>query len=258
MIKEEFFLTNKSGIKIECQIDRFDTKEKQPIVFIAGGFGSDSKRGSAQQSWFETFQNIGYATFRINFRGIGESEGSLSNATVTAGLEDMRPALNYIWNADWVDKTKIGLVGHSYGGGLVFFEAAKTSKLYKFLILLTARVDVQQRYEADKSINLEEWKKIGFIIYNGDKGPEKRDYSLYSDSLNYKPWDVAKNIKIPTLIIHGNKDETVPCDQSIRLHDLIKTSDLVILKGCKHQYHRCGFNDKLKEVITDWMKKKNF
>lgn len=258
MIAEQFFLKNKSGMKIECQIDRDEKKLKQPIVFIAGGFGSDSKRGNAQKSWFETFQELGFATFRINFRGIGESDGDMAYGTVTAGLEDIAPALDYIWDQEWVDKKNIGLVGHSYGGGVVFFEAARTSKPYKFLILLTARTDVKSRYENDTKIDLKQWKKTGYFIHNGDKGPEKRDYSLYSDSLNYNSWDTAQKIKIPTLIVHGDKDETVPYQESVRLHELIKNSDFITLHGCKHQYHKCGFNDKLKESIVSWMKEKGF
>ena len=252
MISQRFFLINKSGIKLECQIDRNQTKTKQSIVFIAGGFGSDSIRGNMQIPWFEWFHRMGFATFRINFRGIGESGGELAFATTTAGLEDMHPALDYIRKSDWADLDNFGLMGHSYGGGLLFHEiAAHPEHKYKFLILLSPRVDTQHRYESDPTIDLADWKKKEFIIFNGDKGPERRHYSLYSDSLNFQPWGIADKIKVPTLIIHGDKDDTVPYEQSVRLHKLIKSSDLITLHGCKHQYHKCGYNDQLHEATMD-------
>ena len=184
----------------------------------------------------------------MNFRGNGNSEGALSHATITAGLEDMDVALEYIRGLPWVEH--VGLCGNSYGGGLVFHEAAEHPEhKYKFLILLSPRIDTKWRYEDDKDIDLEDWKQKEYIVVHG----QQRHYSLYSDTLNYHPWEIAGNITIPTLIVHGDNDEVCPYDQSLRLHGLIKSSELETIKDGKHQYkERIG---EVVEIVGKWLEK---
>jgi len=220
-------------------------------VFIAGGFGSDAFNGSTQPSLTDVFLKHGFAVFRMNFRGNGQSEGDLAHATITAGLEDMDAALEYIRGLAWVES--IALCGNSYGGGLVFHEVAEHSDHpYQFLILLSPRIDTKWRYEDDKDIDLTDWKQKEYIVVHG----QRRHYSLYSDTLNYHPWDVSEKITIPTLIVHGDCDDVCPYDQSVRLHGLIKGSELKTIKGCKHQYkERIG---EVVESIDNWLDKNNF
>lgn len=46
-----------------------------------------------------------------------------------------------------------------------------------------------------------------------------------------------KELEIPTLIIHGREDRIVPVKQSIRLHEELANSQLVILEECGHVPH---------------------
>ncbi|MDR1691516.1 MAG: alpha/beta hydrolase [Rickettsiales bacterium] len=250
MIKENFTLTNPSGLKLECQIDRDETKPQQPIVFIAGGFGSEALTGSTQPVLTEMFLKKGFSVMRMNFRGNGNSEGQLSHATISAGLEDLNTALDYI-RALPSGGHDIGLCGDSYGAGLLFHEVAEHPEhKYKFLILLSARIDTKWRYETDASIDLKDWKEKEFIYFRGSP----RHYCLYSDTLNYHPWEVAHNIAIPTLIVHGDKDETCPYEQAERAHKLINSSELVTLKDGKH-----AIKERIHEIagiISDWLDSK--
>ncbi|MDR0803898.1 MAG: alpha/beta fold hydrolase [Rickettsiales bacterium] len=244
----KFWLYNKSGLKLECGIDRNESLNKQPLVFIAGGFGSDAFTGSTQPPLADLFMRHGFAVFRMNFRGNGNSEGDLAFATIMAGLEDTQAAFDYIKTLDWPDS--VALCGNSYGGGLAMHEAAERKQFdYKFLILLSPRTDTAWRYEDDKNIDLQDWARKEFITVHG----QRRHYSLYSDSLNYHPWQVAGNIKIPTLIIHGDCDEVCPYDLSVKLHELIKTSELETLPGCGHQYkERLG---EVVDIVGNWLNK---
>lgn len=249
MTTENFILTNASNLKLECRIERDENRTTQPLVFIAGGFGSQAMTGSTQPVLAEMFLKHGFAVMRMNFRGNGNSQGQISHATISAGLEDLNTALNHIRTLPWVEY--IGLCGDSYGAGLLFHEVAEHPEhKYEFLILLSARIDTKWRYETDTTIDLKDWREKEYIYFKN----EPRHYSLYEDTLKYHPWEVAANITIPTLIIHGDKDQTCPYEQAVRANSLIKSSELITLENAGH-----AIKDnihKIADTIGQWLDSK--
>jgi pimeloyl-ACP methyl ester carboxylesterase len=65
----------------------------------------------------------------------------------------------------------------------------------------------------------------------------------------------AKNISIPTLLIHGNKDEVITVDHSQRIFDNVKThkKELVIIQDGGHGDLR--IRPEYKKIITDFLDK---
>jgi 4,5:9,10-diseco-3-hydroxy-5,9,17-trioxoandrosta-1(10),2-diene-4-oate hydrolase len=47
---------------------------------------------------------------------------------------------------------------------------------------------------------------------------------------------IAEQIKIPTVLLWGEKDKLLPISNAQRLHQLIKTSKVMILPGCDHEW----------------------
>lgn len=247
-MQDRFFITNQSGLKLSTVIDRDDSKDKQGIVIIAGGFGT-YKDSNKQKELAVLFSELGYAVMRLDFRGRGESEGSTLHSTVAAGLEDLSAAVDYIKAQAWVDQGNIVLYGNSYGGGISNFEAAR-NHIYKFLILTSPCVDNAEMYEFCGKVDFDAWRKNRIINLFG----AERDYALYEDGKNVKPYEASPNITCPTLIIHGDQDEAVPYSQSKKIHRLIKNSELIILKGYDHRYTQ-GF-DLIKSTIKEWLESK--
>lgn len=63
---------------------------------------------------------------------------------------------------------------------------------------------------------------------------------------------LLKNVNVPTLIIHGDKDTVCPVSGGIYLHENIKGSKIKIIKDAGHMpfYTRAeGFNRILEEFI---------
>ena len=71
------------GIKIECRIDRDETKAKQPLVFILGGRGSNAFSSISQIALTQLFIKHGFATLRIN------SSANPADATIQSGLANI-------------------------------------------------------------------------------------------------------------------------------------------------------------------------
>jgi pimeloyl-ACP methyl ester carboxylesterase len=72
--------------------------------------------------------------------------------------------------------------------------------------------------------------------------------------LIYHPQEVAENIKIPTLIIHGDQDEYCPIDESVQISQIIKSSELKKLPNMKHHYkERIG---EVIQAIDTWLRER--
>lgn len=67
----------------------------------------------------------GIAVLRFDDRGVGESEGDYRQATIADFATDAEAAINYLKTRKEVNKNKIGIIGHSEGGGIAFMLAAE-------------------------------------------------------------------------------------------------------------------------------------
>lgn len=77
----------------------------------------------------------GIAVLRFDDRGTAESKGNFSLATTENFATDVEAAINYLKTRKEVNKSKIGLIGHSEGGIIAPMIASK-SKDVSFIVLL--------------------------------------------------------------------------------------------------------------------------
>ena len=52
-----------------------------------------------------------------------------------------------------------------------------------------------------------------------------------------RPLDCARNISMPTVFIHGDKDNTVPFDHSVKYARFFKDASVVAVAGADHGFH---------------------
>ncbi|MDR1026041.1 MAG: prolyl oligopeptidase family serine peptidase [Lactobacillus sp.] len=243
-MREALFLKNNSGLKIAALLDRDEAKSKQGLVILSNGFGG-VKDSPGRQLVADLFQDLGYATLRMDNRGRGESEGSTLDSTVAAGLEDLSTLVNYADSQTWVDKDNIGLYGNSYGGGVAVFEAAR-NPIYSFIIFSSPSVDNKEMYEYAGIIDIKKWKTDGVAEMFGCQ----RSYKFYEEAQTINGYKEAEKIKCPALILHGDEDEAVPLSQSQRLHKAIANSTLIVLKG---HAHNAGKSKEAIANIANWL-----
>jgi pimeloyl-ACP methyl ester carboxylesterase len=85
--------------------------------------------------------------------------------------------------------------------------------------------------------DLHVWKEQGYIqIPDGEGQTARLNYSFYEDAERISGYAVAEKISVPTLIVHGDQDESVPIEQSVKLASLISDCRLEILMGTDHRY----------------------
>jgi len=92
-----------------------------PAVVLLQGSGENGRDYAYQGHKFflvlaDHLTRQGIAVLRYDLRGVGESEGRLSGASLEDLARDAASALRFLKNRPGVDPTRVGLIGHSMGG----------------------------------------------------------------------------------------------------------------------------------------------
>lgn len=113
---------------------------KYPAVILISGSGAQDRdetilghKPFAVIADYLTRQ--GFAVLRVDDRGVGKTTGDHSIATSADFADDKEAALDYLQSNKWIDKNRIGLIGHSEGGMIAPLLAAKRPDV-KAIVLL--------------------------------------------------------------------------------------------------------------------------
>ena len=74
----------------------------------------------------EKFCGQGFVTLIFNFRGSGESEG---NFDILGWTRDLTAAIDYLYQIDEIDKSRVSVMGFSGGAATTVYCAAKDERI---------------------------------------------------------------------------------------------------------------------------------
>ncbi|MDE3020001.1 MAG: alpha/beta hydrolase [Nitrospirota bacterium] len=222
-------------------------------VVLLHGFLSN-KNSTTNKTLTRAFLEQGFATFRFDFFGQGESEGPFERITVTTALDQAQAAIALVASRGY---RRIGLIGSSFGGLIALLAAAEPANRTP-LASLALKCPVP---DFEEMLRLEfgpegivEWKRTG-TIPNVTGGGERvpLHYAFYEDCGRYRGYDAAKTIAVPTLIVQGDQDEFVPLHQSRRLLDALpEPKRLDILPGADHGFSKAEDFRAMAGKLVEW------
>jgi pimeloyl-ACP methyl ester carboxylesterase len=80
----------------------------------------------------------GIASLRVDDRGVGRSQGALSELTTAVSAADAAAALSMLRGQAGIDPARVGAIGHSEGAVIAAMLAAEPSNRVAFVVLLAA------------------------------------------------------------------------------------------------------------------------
>ena len=118
------FVTAPDGKRLRAIITKpRDAKGKLPVIFVAGWLSCDSVEapaGTKDESGL-VFRGLaqlpGFALFRMDKQGVGDSGGVCAETDFDSELAGYRAAFRALKNYDFIDTKKIYMLGISNGGG---------------------------------------------------------------------------------------------------------------------------------------------
>lgn len=208
------FVTTPGGLgaKIQSLIVKppgFDPNRKYPgLVLIHGG-----PQGAWDDAWgyrwnAQLFASHGYVVIMTNFHGstgygqkfVEEISGDWGGAP----YEDIMKATDYLASLPYVDRTRLGAAGASFGGFMIDWVATHTGR-FKALVSHDGVYDQRSMYGETEELWFAEW--------------EFKDVPWQKPQL-YEKWSpsyFAQNIQTPMLIVEGELDFRVPTGQAFQI-----------------------------------------
>jgi pimeloyl-ACP methyl ester carboxylesterase len=256
-LPQAFSLPGPSGAALDGLIDLPEAGRypgPRPAVVICHGF-----KGFMEWGFFPYLAALlaerGYTAVRFNLSGSGMRPGedrvadsaafradnhSLEVADLLAVLEATGTTLE----PERIDRSRIGLLGHSRGGGNVLLAAARSPWRESVRALVTwAAVAGFDRYTPEQK---NAWRHDGELpVVNARTGQQLalglgllEDLEAHRDELDLVA--AAGRRAAPWLIIHGEDDESVPADDGRRLAaaaDLSRgPAELLLIPGGSHTF----------------------
>jgi len=223
----------------------FDQNKKYPVLFIIyGGPGSsDVSNSFPRLSTFYLAQE-GIIVFSVDHRGsahFGKKGQSLMHRNLGKWeMHDYIQAVKWLRQKPFVDSTKIGITGGSYGG-------------YATCMALTYGADYFTHGFAQYSVT--DWKLYDSIYTERymDKPEENKEGYEFGSVLHH-----AKNFKGILVLEHGAMDDNVHMQNTIQLMDVLmdqgKTFDFMLYPNQRH-----GFGGTKREIsnrryVDFWLK----
>jgi dipeptidyl aminopeptidase/acylaminoacyl peptidase len=253
---EKIEFKNSKGMRIVGELQIPEGSGKFPAVIVCHGF-----KGGKQQPHIKRIADDltkeGFVTLRFDFtNNPGESEGDLYDVTVTGELDDLNKAIDFVKSLDYVNEN-IGITGHSLGG-FVCLKVASERNDIKCLVTLSSLFDFKGAHVLKTSFK--EAKEKGYFITESITTYFKKfkvSVNFFEDGLKYDLSKDVKKIKCPTLVIHGDKDESIPLEQAKDLFNALECEkDLKIIKDApKHNYVTEPQMTNVSKEAVNWFKR---
>lgn len=251
-MEEKVYFKNSKGDKLCGILVNSSGDKSKPIIIIVHGFSSHKNKPKFVKLAKILF-DLEISSFRFDVYGHGESGGIFENVTITEAIDDILKSIEFLKKQGY---QKIGLVGSSFGGLSSMIASSRTNELY-VLALISPVSDYEEVEEKLRTKEeLRSWNENGYMDFKDGGKKVRLKYSFFEDSKKNIAYNFVPKISVPTMIVHGDNDKTVPINQSIKTSKLIPDCKLVIIKGAGHDYSESEQAQMLK-VISDFIIEKS-
>jgi fermentation-respiration switch protein FrsA (DUF1100 family) len=192
-------------------------------------------------------RGLAAVTFDFSRNGVGPDGAAFSalerfaEQTHSRNVDEIRQVLDAVSRGTLVPRTprKIGVFGHSRGGGEAILAAAEDSRV-DALVTWAAIGDVASRWNDE---HVRTWRSGGTVHVENTRtkqmmpvGPDYwRDYDANRERLDIGA--AAARLSAPWLIVHGDADATVPVDEGRALFDAAgEAAELLVIEGGDHTF----------------------
>ena len=223
---EEVEWTGALGKKIQGFIVKpvdFDPNKKYPLIVIIHGGPQSAFNNNWGYRWNpQIFANAGYVVFQPNPRGsTGYGQQFTNEISGDWGgkpyVDIMNGVADVLRRNSFIDRTRIGAAGASYGGYMVdWILGHNTDPRFRFKTLVSHAgvYNLTSMYGATEELWFPEWE------FKGTPWSNPAMYARWSPNM------FVRNFKTPTLVTAGELDFRVPYTQSLELYTALQRNGI--------------------------------
>ena len=232
---EEFYISD-DGIKLHAKLDMPENIAEDgrcPLALVIHGLTGNMEETHIRAA-AKTFNDLGIASLRVEMYGHGKSDGKFEEHTLLKWLNNVMAVMKYVKTLDFV--TDLYVCGHSQGGLTALFTAGMYPEVFKAAVLLSPASMVPGLAREGKLF------RVGFdacsipdSLYVSDTEKVNSEYVRAAQLLDID--GAVERFKNLVLIVHGDEDEAIPVEYSVKLADEYNDAELVIIHGDDHCYN---------------------
>lgn len=247
MTQEKLTFTNEQNNQLSARLDTPDGRVPRGYIVFAHCFtGSKDVLASARIAkalWLR-----GFAVFRFDFTGLGESEGEFANTNFSTNVEDLVAAASYLRKTRTAPSV---LIGHSLGGAAVLAAAGKIPEA-RAVCTIGAPADPEHvaHHFADHRSEIEDEGEAEVSIGGRSFRIKK---SFLEDIDNHKLDKCIADLQRALLIFHSPIDSTVGIENARHIYEAARhPKSFVTLDGADHMLTNRADAYYVAEVISAW------
>ena len=250
--RTERFSIRRDGFEIDCRLTlppTFSARQSYPLVLEVHG-GPQSHFGEGFSPMAQVLAGAGFLVLRVNPRG-STSYGAPFTSAVYGDwggqdFADLMAVLDSVCERPYVDRTRLGISGYSYGGYMSAWAATQTDR-FRAAVAGAPVTNLVSCYGTD---DLSPWLEDEL---GGTPWAEAEHYAARS------PITHVTKVATPILLLHGEDDLRCPISQSeeffVALKRLRKTVEFVRYPGSGHTFFAHGhpaLRQDYYERIANW------
>ena len=189
-------------------------ESKRKILLVHGWSG----RGTQLVKIADELLNLGFETISFDAPSHGKSKGN--NTLLPEFIDSLLELEKQFGPFEFA-------IGHSLGGMAILNAVKQKLEIKKGVIIGSG--DIIQDIIDDFICKLQLAPKIGFLL----KNLFEKQSGIRMDS--YSSYNVAKDVKIPILIIHDEDDADVPVKAAYNIQKHLSKSNILITKRLGHR-----------------------
>ncbi|MGP2571375.1 S9 family peptidase [Ornithobacterium rhinotracheale] len=247
---KEFSVIHVNGQELNAYMIKpkdFDPKKKYPLLmYLYNGPGSQEVKNASFDYYFWWFQYLashGYIVAVVDGRGTGYKGAAFKKVTYKnlgkLELEDQIAAAKYFGSLPYVDKTRIGMFGWSFGGYMTLLAMTKGADTFKTGIAVAPVTN---------------WRLYDTVYTERFLQTPQENEAGYEDN---SPLNYANLLKGNLLLIHGSADDNVHVQNSMLMNEALvqnnKDFDFMIYPDKNHGIYGGNTRLHLFRKISDYI-----
>ena len=211
---ERRYVTTTDGKKMLVWVilpPNFDKTKKYPaLLYCQGGPQTPLTQFYSFRWNFSLMASQGYVVVAPNRRGM-YGHGQAWNEQISKDwggqvMDDYLSAIDDVAKESYVDKSRLGCVGASYGGYSVFYLAGIHNNRFKSFIAHDGVFNTQSMFGTTEEVFFNNWD-FGGPYWDKNNAAAQKSYTTFNPINYVDKWNT------PILIVQGGKDYRVPIGQ---------------------------------------------
>ncbi|WP_274361263.1 alpha/beta hydrolase [Paenibacillus thermotolerans] len=228
-----------------------------PVVVVCHGFAGN--RIGQERLFVKAARELadqGYVVLRFDYAGCGESTGDYGASGLQHMIDQTRYVLDYALDLDFVDPTRVTLLGHSLGGAVALLTAARDKRVTSLVLWAPSAhpfqdiVQITGKEAYEEAITRGSSEYLGYTLHNA-----------FFDSLSeFHPLKEATQFQGDVFLVHGTADTAIPADYSFLYQKVFWTRiqgqcDKEIVHQADHAFSTKGHAKHVIKATIDWLER---